>query len=174
VGLYGLGTVTSSAAVGVFLGWLGAGLPDLVRGFGWRPVLALTAALAVVDLRRRSYRAFGLRRQTNPRWRARFGPRLAALLWGLDLGLGFSTIRTTSLFWLVGFLVFLQESPLRGGLTLSVYGLTLVFNLLWGNRRYLRRGLGPAATLKLMPRMRSLSAIAMMAWAGVVVALQLR
>jgi hypothetical protein len=38
-------------------------------------------------------------RQTNPIWWRRYGWRRAMAMWGFDLGLGITTIRTTSMFW---------------------------------------------------------------------------
>jgi hypothetical protein len=53
----------------------------------------------------------------------------AVLLWGIDLGLGFTTIRVASLYWIVTLVVIVQSSPLIGAMILSAYGLALALNL---------------------------------------------
>ena len=54
---------------------------------------ACLAALAALELT--SVRRGPLRRQTSPQWPRVFGPRVGAMLWGLDTGSMVSTVRTT-------------------------------------------------------------------------------
>jgi hypothetical protein len=95
--------------------------------------------LALVDLVLRGPWSVGFRRQTDPRWRRRLGPEWAALLWGVELGLGFTTVRVTAVYWAAVALVLLLGSPRLGALTMATYGLALGATLLWGQRFLLRR-----------------------------------
>lgn len=51
------------------------------------------------------------------------------LLWGFDLGLGFTTIRMASLYWVVALVVFVLASPLTGAVILGGYGAALALNM---------------------------------------------
>ena len=115
--LYLLGTTASGALLGTAVGTLGMVLsvsislspPDrMAAGVG------LVGLLAVLDLVSRSQWAPGLHRQTDPRWRHQLGPGRAALLWGVELGMGVTTYRITSVFWAALVLVVLIGSPIVG------------------------------------------------------------
>lgn len=73
-----------------------------------------------------------LRRQTCPVWWRDFGPLCATVLWGFDLGLGFSTIRVASLYWIVLLVIFILASPVTSAAILLGYGLALPLNLMIG------------------------------------------
>jgi len=125
LGLFGAGALISSAAIGGLLGVLGS------RVQAWVPrserlafVAALALVLGVADLANR-YR-LTLRRQTNPTWRRTLGLNRASFFWGLDLGLGFSTIRVTSLFWLATVVATALVPPELVPLVMSAYGVGLV------------------------------------------------
>jgi hypothetical protein len=53
------------------------------------------------------------------------GPRTVWPIWGLDLGLGFSTIRLSSLYWFMVLFVAAFVSPVLAPLALAFYGLGL-------------------------------------------------
>lgn len=86
-------------------------------------------ALAALDV---AGRTPTVRRQTEPVWWRTRGPYRAAFLWGFDLGLGFTTIRVASLYWIVVLAIVLIGSPAAGAATLAVYGLALGLNLAFG------------------------------------------
>src|SRR6185436_20659294 len=66
-----------------------------------------------------------LRRQTSSTWYRKRGPRAVWPLWGFDLGLGFSTIRLSSLYWLLVLFVAAFVSPVLAPLVFALYGLGL-------------------------------------------------
>jgi hypothetical protein len=128
---YASGALTSSVAVGAAFGLLGQ-----VTIAGQLPVGGILGTsglcLAICDLNLFGAKTPSLRRQTCPVWWRRWGGPPAAALWGLDLGLGFSTIRITSAWWLVGLASILLATPWMGALTLGMYGLGLAVNLALG------------------------------------------
>lgn len=102
--LLALGFAISATVLYAVLGVAGAAavarLPLDDRA--WSIAAAVMAVLFAVDLVRiRSPFALGpsWRRQTPQRYTYRYGERRAALLWGLDTGLVFTTYRVTSLSW---------------------------------------------------------------------------
>jgi hypothetical protein len=101
----------------------------------------------------------GRKRQTNKRWRDRYGERGSAALWGLHLGLGVLTIRTTSLFW-IALIAVASSGSLAVGLTFAAYGLGLGLNLVVGGLRLEGGDFGrPIAALRLMPYVSRASAL---------------
>jgi hypothetical protein len=121
--------VLSSAALGALLGLLGGLLPSLATPAALIVLGAAGVALAFRDLRGRTPT---LRRQTDPVWWRTRGHFKAAFLWGFDLGLGFTTIRVASLFWIVLLAILLLGSPAAGAGVLALYGLALGANLTFG------------------------------------------
>jgi hypothetical protein len=77
-------------------------------------------------------RTISLKRQTKPGWWVSHGPVRASVLWGLDLGAGFTTIRVASLYWSVWIGLFLLGSPAFGSIALAAYGLGLTAGLVGG------------------------------------------
>ena len=78
----------------------------------------------------RGSRPLGLRtptllRQTCSTWYREEGRQSVWALWGFDLGLGFSTIRLSSLYWLMVLFVAAFVSPVLAPLVLACYGLGL-------------------------------------------------
>jgi len=68
-------------------------------------------------------------RQTDPRWFRRYSLPAVGLAWGIDLGLGFSTVRVTSLFWLA--LLFALFVPaVAAPVVLSTYGVSFAVGLM--------------------------------------------
>src|SRR5205085_2457171 len=104
-----LGAVVGAALTGTLIGVLG-GVAQSVAGEGARAVAVGAAGLLllVVDL---GLRTPTLRRQTCSTWYRERGPGTTWPLWGFDLGLGFSTIRLSSLYWLMALFVAAFVSP---------------------------------------------------------------
>jgi hypothetical protein len=123
VALFALGAVLGAATTGVLIGVLAAGV-QASAGEGVRAVAVGVAGcvLLLVDL---GLRTPTLRRQTCSTWYRERGARFAWPLWGFDLGLGFSTIRLSSLYWLLVLFVAAFVSPVLTPLVLAFYGLGL-------------------------------------------------
>jgi hypothetical protein len=123
VALFGVGAIAGALVTGSLIGLLGAALQALA---GERTLaLAVGAAgcgLVLVDV---ALRTPTLRRQTCSAWYRDRGARKAWVFWGFDLGLGFSTIRLSSLYWLTALFVAAFVSPLLAPLVLAFYGLGL-------------------------------------------------
>ena len=123
VAVFALGAVLGAALTGTVigvLGWVAQG----VAGEGARAVAVGAAGLLLllVDL---GLRTPTLRRQTCSTWYRERGPGTAWPLWGFDLGLGFSTIRLSSLYWLMVLFVAAFVSPVLAPFALAFYGLGL-------------------------------------------------
>ena len=111
--LFTLGAMTGAALTGVAIGVL-AGAVRLAWDV---PALAVGAAgclLLLADL--------GIFCST---WYRERGAGTAWALWGFDLGLGFSTIRLSSLYWLMVLFVAAFVSPWLAPVVLACYGLGL-------------------------------------------------
>jgi hypothetical protein len=126
VALFGLGAVVGAALTGALVGLLGAAAQNLASdsalaiAVGAAGCVLLLADLGVLGLRTPS-----LRRQTSSTWYRDLGPRTAWAFWGVDLGLGFSTIRLGSLYWFMVLFVAAFVSPPLAPLVLAFYGLGL-------------------------------------------------
>jgi hypothetical protein len=130
LGIYALGAIGSALLLGLLLGMLGAALIPGNRSWLVLIGVALLGLLmAAGDFQIGGLRTCTLRRQTRRIWWDVFGPGGAMLLWGLDLGLGFTTIRVASLYWVVACVVIALASPQIGALVLGAYGLAIVLNL---------------------------------------------
>jgi hypothetical protein len=119
VSLFALGAIGGAATTGALIGLLGAFVGGRI------PLIAVGAvgcALLLVDL---LLRTPTLRRQTCSTWYRDRGARSVWALWGYDLGLGFSTIRLSSLYWLMVLVVAAFVSPWFAPLVLAFYGLGL-------------------------------------------------
>jgi hypothetical protein len=123
VAVFALGAVVGAALTGVLVGLLGAGFQSLA-GEDVRAVVvgAAGCVLLLIDL---GLRTPTLRRQTCSTWYRERGPRFAWPVWGFDLGLGFSTIRLSSLYWLMALFVAAFVSPMLAPLAFAFYGLGL-------------------------------------------------
>src|SRR4051794_38701147 len=119
VSLFALGAIAGAAATGALIGLLGT----LVGGRG--PAIAVGAVGCVLLLADLRFRTPTLRRQTCSTWYRERGARSVWALWGFDLGLGFSTIRLSSLYWLMALVVAAFVSPVLAPLVLAFYGLGL-------------------------------------------------
>ena len=118
VALFALAAVAGAVTTGTLIGLLG--------GAGARvPAIAVGVAgclLLLADLR---FGTPSLRRQTCSTWYRDRGAGRAWAMWGFDLGLGFSTIRLSSLYWLMVLFVAAFVSPGLAPLVLAFYGLGL-------------------------------------------------
>jgi len=123
VAVFALGAVLGALTTGALVALLAAGFQGLA-GEGVRAVVVGVAGfvLLLIDL---GLRTPTLRRQTCSTWYRERGPRFAWPLWGFDLGLGFSTIRLSSLYWLMVLFVAAFVSPVLAPLALAFYGLGL-------------------------------------------------
>jgi hypothetical protein len=130
--VFGIGAVGSSTIVGFTASTIGGSLLTVSVGMAAGAVGAAAVILAAADLGILGMRTPTLRRQTQPAWWRVYGPLRASLFWGLDLGLGVTTIRITSLFWIALFAVGLLGDPRTGGALFSLYGLGLMANLSLG------------------------------------------
>ncbi len=124
--LFTLGAVAGGAVTGSLVGVLGA----LVQALAGEDVLAVLVGAAgcvllLADLGFLGLRTPTLRRQTSSTWYRKRGPRAVWPLWGFDLGLGFSTIRLSSLYWLMVLFVAAFVSPVLAPLVFALYGLGL-------------------------------------------------
>lgn len=125
-----MGTLLSSMVLGSILGSLG----ELFVPHQWQWLSVIIVAIigigmAFCDLGVGSIGTLTLRRQTCPVWWRTLGQFWAVFLWGLDLGLGFTTIRVASLYWIVFLMAFVLASPLTSASILGAYGLALALNL---------------------------------------------
>jgi hypothetical protein len=123
VAIFSLAAVAGAATTGALIGLLAAGFQSLA-GEGVRAGVVGVAGclLLLIDL---GLRTPTLRRQTCSTWYRERGAAFAWPLWGFDLGLGFSTIRLSSLYWLMVLFVAAFVAPVFAPLVLAFYGLGL-------------------------------------------------
>jgi hypothetical protein len=123
VTVFALCAMVGAAITGSVIGLLGFGVQALA---GQRTLAVAVGTvgclLLLADLRMRTPT---LRRQTCSTWYRERGAGTAWALWGFDLGLGFSTIRLSSLYWLTALFVAAFVSPLLAPVVLAFYGLGL-------------------------------------------------
>lgn len=122
---YSVGGAMSSAAVGATLGWLGKHI-----GGSSAPAPAAFAVVASLGLilaaRERGWLKARLperQRQTEQFWAQHFGAVPASLMWGLDLGLGFTTRINYGGWWFLVALALLFGSPSLGSMCMLCYWL---------------------------------------------------
>lgn len=120
VAIFTASGAAASVAVGAALGWLGSALLPAVPAVGLALAVALLAAAR--ELRWPSLPLPEVRRQTNGAWAGR-SARTAALLWGFDLGLVFTTWLTFSGVWLLVVLSVGAGSPAFGAALFTAYWL---------------------------------------------------
>lgn len=123
VTVFALCAMVGAAITGSLIGLLGGAAQSLA---GERTLAVAVGAaggvLLLADLRMRTPT---LRRQTCSTWYRERGAGTAWALWGFDLGLGFSTIRLSSLYWLMVLFVAAFVSPVFAPLVFAFYGLGL-------------------------------------------------
>jgi hypothetical protein len=123
VALHALGAVVAAAALGALLGALGA---LLSAPWGTAGLIALAAVAALYALRE----AVGLpvpvpdrHRQVPDWWRTFFSPRVASLLYGVGLGVGFLTFLTFGTFVAVATAAVVSGDPLLGAALCAPFGI---------------------------------------------------
>jgi hypothetical protein len=126
VAVFGLGAVAGALVTGSLLGVVGGAVQSLAGERVLAVAVGATGCLLLLaDLGFLGLRTPTLRRQTGSTWYRKRGARAVWLLWGIDLGLGFSTIRLSSLYWLMVLFVVAFASPVLAPLALAFYGLGL-------------------------------------------------
>ena len=123
VTIFTVSAIFGAAITGSLIGLFGAAVQALAPERALAIVVGAAGGLLLLaDLRARTPT---LRRQTCSTWYRERGARTAWALWGFDLGLGFSTIRLSSLYWLMALFVAAFVSPLLAPVALAFYGLGL-------------------------------------------------
>lgn len=126
VALFAVGAIIGALLTGSLIGLIGAGLQSLAGEHVLAVMVgAAGCALLAADLGLFGLRTPTLRRQTCSTWYREHGARKAWISWGFDLGLGFSTIRLSSLYWLLALFVAAFVSPVLAPVVLAFYGLGL-------------------------------------------------
>jgi hypothetical protein len=126
VAIFAAGAILGAAITGIAIGVLGSVVQDITEDRTLAIVVgAAGCALLLADVGLFGVRSPTLRRQTCSTWYRERGARTAWVLWGFDLGLGFSTIRLSSLYWLMVLVVTAFVSPVLAPLVVAFYGLGL-------------------------------------------------
>lgn len=121
---YTLAGTLTSALVGAGLGAAGAAvLPDHVGWVGTALVLAVALLALARELGIVAVPLPQLGRQTRGVWANWYGARIAAVLWGLDLGLTFTTWVELSGVWVLATVAFVAGEPLVGAALFTSYWL---------------------------------------------------
>lgn len=176
--LYTAGSTISSIALGATLGSLGS----ILVPSNWSPWAILIIALIGLFMSLGDFQVGGMRtltfgRQTCRWWWNTLGPSWAVLLWGIDLGLGFTTIRVASLYWVVALMVVIMSSPLLGTAILGAYGLAIALNLVIG-LLFLGRGSGSVKAhiqaLQLFYPLKTSLAVVLLLWSVWLVSISIR
>lgn len=133
---YVIGSVVAAGAVGALLGALGSLVPDAVRSSA--PVLGALALLLVVglvlDIRPGGHGVPSWRRQVDREWIGRYRGWVTGLGFGLQLGLGFVTIITSTTTYAVFAAELLTGRWWAGGLLGVVFGLVRALPLVLARR----------------------------------------
>ncbi|MBJ7596514.1 MAG: hypothetical protein JF922_00275 [Candidatus Dormibacteraeota bacterium] len=97
---FGIGAISAAALGGLLISLahqaVGSVQNEPLTAFS---LWVICGSLALADLGLFGLNPPSIRRQTSPHFWRMFGLKTRWYLWGADLGLGFSTIRVTSLFW---------------------------------------------------------------------------
>lgn len=94
--------VAVAASAGALIGAASVSLGIRPSDRGYWAVLGASALLLLLrDLEIVRFPLPELRRQTRGAWYREFGPKSAAMLWGLDLGSGLTTFISFSGYWLI-------------------------------------------------------------------------
>src|SRR5919202_1206658 len=142
IATYAVGVLSGALLVGVAWAVLGLAVQRVVPARQAVVVVAAACfAMALLDFGVRGARPLTVRRQTCSAWWRRFGPARAWFYWGLDLGLGVTTYRATSLYWAAVLTAVLLAPPAFTPLIMAVYAVGLVTNLAIGSLALCRTGL---------------------------------
>jgi hypothetical protein len=120
---YTVGGAITSVAIGAALGLAGSFVPGSGGTAAIAVVLALTAAAIVREVWLRRIPLPQLKRQTSRKWAQQASGPVVPLLWGLDIGLTFSTFFTFAGVWVVLAIAFLFGDPGYGAVLLGAYWL---------------------------------------------------
>jgi len=124
VTIYTLAGLVTSTFVGSTLAWLGESfLPEQVNKSGLLVALVAAVVAAARELEWISFPLPQLKRQTKEFWGKFFPGRIAAMLWGFDLGFIFTTRLTFAGVWFLTVVSVLVGEPLFGGLLFGLYWL---------------------------------------------------
>src|SRR6266545_4913289 len=119
---YTIGGAVTSASIGATFGLVGQFfIPDAESRVSWIGLAILSLIAVGRDTGLMRLPINGLRRQTDGGWRHAFGPTVGSFLWGLDLGLVFSTRLAYSGPWLVAAAACVSHSPLTGSAIFLAY-----------------------------------------------------
>ncbi len=122
VGFYVAGSILGGAALGAFLGSVGAPVVSVVDGAGSKLVITIisVAVLAglIADFGTQGTRLPSVRRQVDDAWMTRYRGWAYGFGFGFQLGLGVVTVVTTSLVYLTFVAAFLSGS-LGGGVLIG-------------------------------------------------------
>jgi site-specific recombinase len=121
--LHTLGTTVSAAAFGAVLGAVGL-VARAPWGSGGAALIAFVAVLySARELAHLPLPLFDRRRQVPEWWRNFYSRPVAALLYGLSLGIGFVTFLTFGSFVVVTVVAIASGSPLQGAVLCGSFGL---------------------------------------------------
>jgi hypothetical protein len=121
--LHTVGTTVSAAAFGIVLGGVGL-LARAPWGSAGAAVIALVALLySARELAHLPLPLFDRRQQVPEWWRSFYSRPVAALLYGLSLGIGFLTFLTFGSFVVVSVVAIATGSPLEGAVLCGSFGL---------------------------------------------------
>jgi hypothetical protein len=135
-----VGILFGAAGTGVALGVFAAMMPPLSLG----ALLGVGVGLLVVDVTvSRQYSILSLPRQTCSLWFHRMSPGRTFLIWGADLGLGFSTFRVSALYWVVVAWTIATAQPLLAPVVMVAYAVGLMSS--FGAATFIRPEQPPAS-----------------------------
>ena len=122
--IFSMAGFATSSGVGALLGAVGgAVLPPQAAVMG----LAIAAPFAILGVSHDHgllwLPTLAVTRQTESRWGRNSGGGVAALLWGLDVGLTFTTRSSFSGVWLLTIIAVTSRSPVVGALLFGAYWL---------------------------------------------------
>jgi Methylamine utilisation protein MauE len=130
VGLHTVGATGSAALAGALLGAAGAALGAPWGRVGFVAVSATALAYAVREAGGPAVPIPAARRQVPDWWRTFFGPHVAALLYGVGLGLGFMTYLSHGTLVAVALATFATGDPALGAVAVGTFGLARGLSLL--------------------------------------------
>jgi hypothetical protein len=122
VALHTVGAGVSGAVLGAGLGALGDLLGAPWGTSGWIVVGGIAAIYALREAARLPVPLPNLRRQVPEWWRTFFAPPTAALLYGVELGVGFVTYLSFGTFVAVGAAAMASGDPLLGAALCAPFG----------------------------------------------------
>ena len=122
VALHTVGATLSAAALGAVLGGIGALLGAPWGTMGWLSLASIAALYAIRELFEVHIPLPDLDRQVPDWWRTYFSRNVAALLYGLGLGVGFLTYLSFGTLVAVAVAALVIGEPLLGAFSLGTFG----------------------------------------------------